>query len=80
VLQLHYGDNSVKVLVNYSCIIVGYCKQLWGVCHYLVLSVLREVTVGYIAFGRLHVNEYVFPDAIALSTNDESCCVKVQGA
>ena len=39
-----------------------YRKQLWGVFRYVVLSVLREVTVGHIASGRLHVTEYVFPD------------------
>ena len=27
-----------------------------------MLSVLREVTVGHITYGRLHVAEYVFPD------------------
>jgi len=41
---------------------MGYRKQLWGVLHYFVLSVLREVTVGHIANGRLHVTESVFPD------------------
>jgi len=41
---------------------VHYRKQLWGVFHYVVLSVLREVTVGHIAYGRLHVTENVFPD------------------
>jgi hypothetical protein len=51
--------------VNYRCIIVHYRKQLWGVFHYVVLSVLREVTVGHISSGRLHVTEYVFPDGAA---------------
>jgi len=46
--------------VNSRCIIVGYGKQLWGVFHYLELSVLREVTLGHIASGRLLVTEYVF--------------------
>jgi len=41
---------------------VHYRKQLWGVCHYVVLSLLWEVTVGHRASGRLHVTEYVFPD------------------
>jgi len=41
---------------------VGYRKQLWDVLHYMVLSVLQEVTVHYMASGRLHVTEYVFPD------------------
>jgi hypothetical protein len=31
--------------------------------HYLVLLVLWEITVGHIAYGRLYVAEYVFPDA-----------------
>ena len=41
---------------------VHYRKQLWGVFHYVVLSVLQEVTVGHIACRRLHVTENVFPD------------------
>jgi len=41
---------------------VHYRKQLWGVFHYVVLLVLREVMVGHIAYGRLHVKENVFPD------------------
>ena len=61
-LQLHYGDNSVMLWINYRCIIAGYRNQLWGVLHYLVELVLREVTVGHIAYGGLHVTEYVFPD------------------
>jgi len=48
--------------INYRCNIVGYRKKLFGFLHYLVLLVLREVTVGHIAYGRLHVSEYVFPD------------------
>jgi hypothetical protein len=51
---------------------VGYQKQLWGVFHFLVLSVLREITVGHIAYGRLHVAEYVFPDAPGDAEGDES--------
>jgi hypothetical protein len=51
--------------VNYRCIIVHYRKHLWGVFHYVVLSALREVTVGYIACGRLHVAKYVFPDVLS---------------
>jgi len=62
VLQLHCSNNSVMLWVNYRCIILGYWKQLWGVLHDLVLSVLREVMVGHIAYGRLHITEYVFPD------------------
>ena len=50
--------------VNYRCIIVHYRKQLWGVFHYVVLSVLREGTVGHIAYGRLHMTDYVFPDVV----------------
>jgi hypothetical protein len=42
---------------------VGYGIQLWGVMHYLVLWVLQEVEVGYIAYGGLHVTEYVIPNA-----------------
>jgi hypothetical protein len=49
--------------VNYRCIIVHYLKQLWGVFHDVVLSVLPEVTVGQIAYGRLHITEYVFTEA-----------------
>jgi len=41
---------------------VHYRKQLWGVFHYVVLWVLRTVTVGHITCGRLPVPEYVFPD------------------
>jgi hypothetical protein len=41
---------------------MGYREHLMGVLHDLVLLVLREVTVGHIACGRLHVTEYVFPD------------------
>jgi len=52
------------LLVNYRCIMVGYRKQLWGVLHYFVLLVLREVTVRHIVYGRLHVKEYVFPDEL----------------
>jgi len=63
-LQLCYSNNSVMLSVNYRCIIVGYRKQLWGVFHFLVLSVLWEVTVGHIAYGSLHVREYVFPDIL----------------
>jgi len=40
------------------------CTPVTGVFHFLVLSVLREVTVGHIAYGRLHVTEYVFPDIL----------------
>jgi len=54
--------------VNYRCIILGYRKQLWGVLHDVVLSVLREVMVGHIAYGRLHITEYVFPDVAHAST------------
>jgi len=62
---------------------VHYRKQLWGVFHYVVLSVLRDVTVGHIACGRLHVTENVFPDAmnvrLILSIKDVSfipiCCM-----
>jgi hypothetical protein len=61
-LQLHYTNNVVRLAVNYRCIIVGCRKQLWGVVYYLVLLVLREVTVGHIACGRLHVTKFVFPD------------------
>jgi len=60
---LHYSINSVMLSLNYRCIIVHYRKQLWSVFHYVVLSVLWEVTVGHIAYGRLHVREYVSPDA-----------------
>ena len=41
---------------------VGCPKQLWGVLHYLVLLVLWEITVGHIAYDRLYIAEYVFPD------------------
>jgi len=61
-LQLQYSNDSVMLQVDYRCIIVGYQKQLWGVLYYLVLSVLREVTVGHISYGRLQLTEYVFPD------------------
>jgi len=61
-LLLHYTINSVMLLVNYRCIIMGYQKQLRGVLHGLVLSVLWEVTVGHRAYGRWHVTEYVLPD------------------
>jgi len=40
----------------------GSRKWLWGSLYYLVLLVLQEVTVGYMACGRLHVTEYHFPD------------------
>jgi len=53
--------------VNYRCSIVGYRKQLWDVLHYLVLLVLREVTVGDRAYGRLHITEYVFPDVVSFA-------------
>jgi hypothetical protein len=52
--------------VNYRCIIMHYRKQLWGVFHYVVLSVLREGTVGHIGCGRFHVTENIFPDAEVL--------------
>ena len=45
---------------------VHYRKQLWGVFHYVVLSVLRELTVGHIASGGLHVIENVLPDVLLL--------------
>jgi len=61
-LQSHYSDISVMLSGNYRCIIVGYWIQLWGVFQYLVLSVLQEVMVGHIAYGILHITEYVFPD------------------
>jgi len=67
-LQLHYSNNSVVLSVNYRCIIVHYLKQRWGICHYVTLSVLQEVTVGHIGRGRLHVTKYVFPDVCGLST------------
>jgi len=41
---------------------MSYRKQLWVVLYYLVISVLQEVTVGHVAYGRLHVIEYLFPD------------------
>ena len=65
--MLHSND-LVMLSVNYRCITVGYWKMLWGVLHYLVLSVLQEVMVGHIAYGRSHVTEYVFPDAVCDST------------
>jgi len=46
---------------------VHYRKQLWGVFHYVVLSVLQEHMVGHIASGRLHVTENVFPDVLTLA-------------
>jgi len=46
---------------------VHYRKQLWGVFHYAVLSVLRELTVGHIASRRLHVTENGFPDVLPCS-------------
>jgi hypothetical protein len=66
VLQRHYSKNSVIVLLNYRCIIMGSAKQLWGIFHYLVLLELQEVSVSHIACGRLHVTEYVFPDETSL--------------
>jgi len=42
-----------------------YQKQLWGVLQYLVVSVLWEITVGYLAYGILHVTEYAFPDKLS---------------
>jgi hypothetical protein len=69
-LQLHYTNNVVRLAVNYRCIIVGCRKQLLGVVYYLVLLVLREVTVGHIACGRLHVTKYVFPDGTDSSISD----------
>jgi len=47
---------------------VHYRKHLWGGFHYVVLSVLRELTVGHIASGRLHVTENVFPDEHFMDT------------
>jgi len=49
---------------------VHYRKQLWGVFHYVVLSVLRELTVGHIATGRLHVTENVFPDVWLVESSE----------
>jgi hypothetical protein len=58
---------------------MGYQKQLWGVFHYLVLSVLQEVTVGHIVYGRLHVTEYVLRDIYAQSRDLLSCKAQVPG-
>ena len=60
---------------------MGYRKRLWGVLLYLVLSVLREVMAGHIAYGRLHVTEYVFPDVpnpeteLRQSVNNRWSCI-----
>jgi hypothetical protein len=43
-----------------------YPKQLLGVFHYVVFSVLWEVTVGDISYGRLHLTEHVFPHPYVL--------------
>jgi len=43
-----------------------YRKLLWGVFYYMMLLVLWEVTVGHIAYGRLHIREYVFPDVTSI--------------
>jgi len=67
VVQWHYATISVMLSVNYRCIIVHYRKQLWDVFHYVVLSVLQEVTVGHVVCGRLHMTENVFPDRMGRS-------------
>jgi len=66
VLQFNYSKSAVVQLVNDGCIIGGYMKWLWGSLHYLVLLVLQEVTVGHMAYGRLHLTEYLFPDVMLL--------------
>jgi hypothetical protein len=53
---------------------VGYRKQLWGVFYYLVLSVLWEVMLGHIAYGRLHVTEDVCPNVHGMSCGVISYC------
>jgi hypothetical protein len=40
---------------------VHYRTRLRGVLHYMVLSVLREVLVGYTACGRLHLTDNPLP-------------------
>jgi len=67
-VQLHYSNDSGMLLGNLKWIMVRCRKQLWGVFHFVVLSVLRVVTVGHKTCGRLHMTEYVFPDeSIALA-------------
>jgi len=53
--------------VIYRCIIGGYKKWLWGSLYYLVISVLQEVTVGHMAYGRLHVTEHAFSRHIQIN-------------
>jgi hypothetical protein len=55
--------------VNYRCVIVHYRKQLWCVFDYVVLLVLRKVTVDHIVCGRLHMKEYAFPDVLQEKLN-----------
>jgi len=57
--------------VNYMCNIVHYRNRLWVVIHYAVLWVLWEVMVGHMTCGRLHMTEYVFPDALILWKMEE---------
>jgi hypothetical protein len=73
-LQLHYSNNSVMLSVHYRCNILGYCKQLWGLFQFSVLLVLWDVTVGPIAYVRLHITEYVFPDVFVFHN---TWCVKL---
>jgi len=60
--------------VNYRWIMVHYQKQLCGVFHYVVLSVLREVTLAHIGCGRLHVTENVFPDVYNPMVDECTSC------
>ena len=63
-VQLNYSIVTVVLLVNYSCVIgklqvhyQGHRKWLWGSLYYMVLSVLQEVTVGHMAYGKLPITK-----------------------
>ena len=63
-LQLNYSNDTVVISVNYSCAIgklqvyyQGYRQWVWGSWYHVVLSVLWDVTVGHMAYGRLPVTK-----------------------
>jgi len=62
IIQVFYLQITGICWVNYWCIIGGYREWLRGSLYCLVLSVLWEVTVGYIAYDRLHITEYCVPE------------------
>jgi hypothetical protein len=57
-----------------------YPKHLWCVFHEVVLSVLWEVTVGDIAYYRLHMTEYVFPDVYGQKCRSQYCVHLLQSS